>query len=145
MNISRLAVLFCIVLSGCGGGGGGGDDVESFVGRWTGRMEALDDFCVALGFGDFNFAMTVNQDGTDVVVDSDSGDTFVGTVTGPKLDVFKTQPSSCTSGSGQLTTQIVLTKLDGSETRGIGVLQIKSSCGNAELSCEFVADMTRTS
>jgi hypothetical protein len=145
-------MILAIALCGCGGGGGsdGESPAEDYTGVWSGRMGQLDNICVAAGLGDFDFTMTVNQDGDRVVVDSSTGATFEGNIKQSsidhedELDVVK--PVACNSGEvGQTTTEILLSKHAGEDDSGVGVIEVTTTCGGGSLSCRWVGNMTRNS
>ena len=141
-----------IAICGCGGGGGGGSDggsaTEDYTGVWSGRMGQLDNICVAAGLGDFNFSMTVNQDGDRVVVDASTGATYEGSIEvnsssgDVQLDAFKS--AACMEGNGQTTTEILLSKSSGEDDSGVAVIEVASTCGGGGLTCRWVGTLNRS-
>lgn len=97
--MKRFLVLV-IAFLGCGGGGGGGGGPQ-FAGIWRGTLIVTSNTC------DFirppnDVVMTVNQDGNRIVIETGTGRTYEGFVTGDNsFSATRQEQSQCVFDNGE--------------------------------------------
>lgn len=82
----------------CGGGGGDSSGGDSFAGVWRGQVALSSDTCGTDAAPYLDSVMTVNQDGSLVVVDGPQGDTFSGTANSIDLKAEAQRNFDCGNG-----------------------------------------------
>ncbi len=128
-------------LASCGGGGGGnGNDTPFLGGIYRGTLFLSSNTCPFVLPSSESFEWTVNQDGEKIVLDSSSGQTFVGAVTGNNsFQVAKDQPSSnCVT-----TTRVQISEI--TSNKGHVDLVISAVCSRAACSVNYEGQASRSS
>lgn len=86
------------VLAACGGGGG--STGSKFAGVWRGSFISTTNTCSFIQ-PSFDVVMTVNEDGERIVLDTDTGRTYEGFVTGgDSFTVARQEQSQCVRPDG---------------------------------------------
>jgi len=136
--MKKLLIAFGFLLAACGGGGGGsGSSASNFAGRWTGDLAPTINDCNDPTVGVESVAITINQNGTKVVGDGDSGATYEGVATADGLTMYKTDSSqTCSTGSvASVTTKIDFLKGSGGKDEVAAFVTLKSHCDGSLIVC----------
>lgn len=140
--MKRFSILI-LALAGCSGGGGGGSDDPFFGGAWTGDLKVVSDPC-GIGSEENGFTLTVNQNGSDVVADSENGPVYEGTVTSENsFLVARSFRADCQYGStASVSNQFEFTNIDGDSA--LVTWRSVSHCDGSLIQCEQVNQGTFT-
>ena len=92
---------FLLLLCSCGGGGGGSGSA-TFAGVWRGQLTVVENSCNIVIEPDSQ-TLTVNQDDDRIVIESDTGRTYEGVVTGDdSFSATRQEQFECFESSGEV-------------------------------------------
>lgn len=135
--MKRVAIAAALIAGlGCGGGGGG--EAENFAGVWSARFTGSSDTCNIGGLNAFNNMLTIDQNGSAVVVTFPNGATAPGVGDEDSLEASRNDliPDGCVhGGTASVTTKVEFFRVEGESDQAAVTWTEDSHCDGSLLFC----------